>query len=370
MIYTMHVYMLCTLCTSCTKHATFLFFCFAEIMAADQQHLRHCLLFLFDSGMNGVEAHRRLVEVYGPDVISQRTCYNWFDRFREGDRSLQDESRSGRPPELDLEELRRLVEADPKQTARDLATILSTTHTTILHGLHSLGKVQKLHAWLPHVLTDNDKKRRMETCAHLLSWKRNKAWLNNVITCDEKWVCYSNVLRRHQWVNAEEQAQPEHKGELHEKKNLLCVWWGIHGIVHWELTPDNTTINADIYCTQLQRVKQKLDFATVQQDKVYLLQDNARPHVAKKTYELLLSFGWMTLPHPPYSPDLSPSDYHLFRSLQNHLDGKNFANRKLLETDLKHFFESKPPEFYITGINELPDRWRKVIAMDGEYIVD
>ena len=41
-------------------------------------------------------------------------------------------------------------------------------------------------------------------------------------------------------------------------------------------------------------------------------QDNARPHTAKKTLELIEYFGWEVVPHPPYSPYLAPSDYHLF----------------------------------------------------------
>ncbi|KAG5309538.1 SETMR methyltransferase, partial [Acromyrmex insinuator] len=45
---------------------------------------------------------------------------------------------------------------------------------------------------------------------------------------------------------------------------------------------------------------------------VSLLHDNARPHVAASTTALLNQFSWDVLTHPPYSPDLAPSDYHLF----------------------------------------------------------
>jgi len=44
------------------------------------------------------------------------------------------------------------------------------------------------------------------------------------------------------------------------------------------------------------------------------------------TRQKLLQHGWDVLPHPPYSPDLTPSDFHLFRSLQNSLNGKTFAS--------------------------------------------
>uniref|UniRef100_A0A8C5MXC0 Histone-lysine N-methyltransferase SETMAR n=1 Tax=Leptobrachium leishanense TaxID=445787 RepID=A0A8C5MXC0_9ANUR len=46
---------------------------------------------------------------------------------------------------------------------------------------------------------------------------------------------------------------------------------------------------------------------------------NARPHVALQTVALLQNFGWNTITHPPYSPDLAPSDYHLFPKLKEYL---------------------------------------------------
>ena len=47
-------------------------------------------------------------------------------------------------------------------------------------------------------------------------------------------------------------------------------------------------------------------------DNIHLLHDNAWPHTSIRTREIITSFRWTTLPHPPYSSDLAPSDYHLF----------------------------------------------------------
>jgi len=47
-------------------------------------------------------------------------------------------------------------------------------------------------------------------------------------------------------------------------------------------------------------------------DKVILQHDNAMPHVAKTVQETLQVLNWEILSHPSYSPDISPSDYHLF----------------------------------------------------------
>ena len=57
-------------------------------------------------------------------------------------------------------------------------------------------------------------------------------------------------------------------------------------------------------------------------------QDNTRAHTSLVTRKELLELGWEVMPHPPYSPDLAPSNYHLFRSLQNHLNGKTFDSNE------------------------------------------
>jgi len=41
----------------------------------------------------------------------------------------------------------------------------------------------------------------------------------------------------------------------------------------------------------------------------------ARSHVSLTTRQKLLQFDWDILSYPPYSPDIAPSDFHLFRFL-------------------------------------------------------
>ena len=80
--------------------------------------------------------------------------------------------------------------------------------------------------------------------------------------------------------------------------------------------------------------------------KIIFHYDNALPHVAISVKNYLENSGWEVLPHPPYSPDLAPYDYHLFQSMQNALIGIRFV------WDVIHKF---------------PERWVKVIASDGQY---
>uniref|UniRef100_A0A1I7U6J1 HTH_48 domain-containing protein n=1 Tax=Caenorhabditis tropicalis TaxID=1561998 RepID=A0A1I7U6J1_9PELO len=103
---------------------------------------------------------------------------------------------------------------------------------------------------------------------------------------------------------------------------------------------------------------------------IYFLHDNARPHVAKVTRQKIQELGWMILPHPPYSPDMAPTDYHLFRSLNHFLDGKEFHNQDDLRTAIQSFFDNKPRDFYRNGIEQLPTRWQYIVNNDGAYYVD
>ena len=76
------------------------------------------------------------------------------------------------------------------------------------------------------------------------------------------------------------------------------------------------------------------------------------------------------MPYPPYSPDLAPSVYHLFRPLQNHFNGKTFDSNEAIKNELIQFFASKNQTFYESGIMKLTERWQKVIEQNGQYIID
>ena len=108
----------------------------------------------------------------------------------------------------------------------------------------------------------------------------------------------------------------------HQKKVLLSVWWDYKRIVYFELLPPNRTINSVVYIEQLTKlnnaVEEKRPELTNRKDVFH--HDNARAHTSLVTRQKLLELGWDVLPHPPYTPDLTPSDYFLFRSLQNFLN--------------------------------------------------
>ncbi|CAH2089378.1 unnamed protein product [Euphydryas editha] len=74
-----------------------------------------------------------------------------------------------------------------------------------------------------------------------------------------------------------------------------------------------------------------------------------------------------TIRHPPYSPDLVPTDYHFFRDLDNFLREKKFASQDAVQNAFTQFVESRSPELYRKGINDLPIRWQQCIDNNGNY---
>lgn len=329
-------------------------------------HIRHCLLLQFDKGRNASEAVCRIKKVYPEACLSKSTAYEWFAKFSKGDRSLQDEPRSGRPSSIDDEALKSMIKADPHQTTSQLASRLGCDRTTVANHLHAMGKVRKLDKWVPHMLSDNNKIQRATICASLLSRHKEDPLFGRLITSDEKWILWDNQRRAYAWIDPDEPPQKVPKTDLHPRKVLLCIWWARFGVVHYELLKCGQTITADVYCAQLQRVHEaalKSRPALPNRNKVLLLHDNAKPHVAKKTQKKLKDLDWEILPHPPYSPDISPSDYHLFRSLDNFMRNRQFTDEGALKTALDNFITSRDRQFWENGIESLSERWKKLLIL-------
>ena len=57
--------------------------------------------------------------------------------------------------------------------------------------------------------------------------------------------------------------------------------------------------------------------------------------------------GIEVLPHPPYSPDLSPTDYHFFKHLDSFLRNKKFDDQRGVENAFEDFVEALDPQFFL-----------------------
>ncbi|GFY09176.1 mariner Mos1 transposase [Trichonephila clavipes] len=152
---------------------------------------------------------------------------------------------------------------------------------------------------------------------------------------------------------------------------MLSIWWGQLSVVYYELLKPTETITGDRYRTQLMRLSRALKDKRPQynerRNKVILQHDNVRPHVAKMIKTYLETLKWEVQPHPLYSPDLAPSDYHLFRLMAHGLADQHFRSYEEVKNWIDSWIASKDNQFFQRGIRTLPERWEKVVAGDGQY---
>jgi hypothetical protein len=68
---------------------------------------------------------------------------------------------------------------------------------------------------------------------------------------------------------------------------------------------------------------------------------------------------WEALLHPVYSPDLAPSDFHVFGPLKEALEGKKFRADDEVTLSVQRWLER--------GIMRLPEWWRRYVQVQGKY---
>ena len=161
------------------------------------------------------------------------------------------------------------------------------------------------------------------------------------------------------------------KPNIHGTKLMLCIWWDQLGVMYYGLLKPNETITGEVYRRQLRRLSRALREKRLQyadrHEKVILSYDKDWLHVAKPVKTYLETLKWEVLPHPLYSPDIAPSDYHLFRTMAHDMAGQRFTSYEDTKKWVDGWIAAKDALFFRDGIRKLPERWNKVVASDGQY---
>ena len=108
------------------------------------------------------------------------------------------------------------------------------------------------------------------------------------------------------------------------------------------------------------------------------MHDNAPAYKSRVAQATIRECKFEQLNHPPYSPDLAPSDYYLFRNLKSvvwqpillksHLRGTRCQDDDELKAATEAWFEDQIDDFYFKGIDCLKEKWAKCIEVKGDYI--
>jgi histone-lysine N-methyltransferase SETMAR len=167
---------------------------------------------------------------------------------------------------------------------------------------------------------------------HLLWYADEEDMLNRTVTRDESWVHHyqpeskcASMQRKH--PSSPSRSTKKFKVAPSAGKVMLTVFWDSQGVLFTYFQKHGENVNSASYCEALLKlqdaIRRKRPGKLARE--VLLRHDNARPHTARATQGRFQELQWEILEHPPYSPDLAPSDYHLIGALKRHLGSKRFT---------------------------------------------
>jgi histone-lysine N-methyltransferase SETMAR len=118
-----------------------------------------------------------------------------------------------------------------------------------------------------------------------------------------------------EWCHKGSPPPKKFKTQLSAGNIMASVFWDSEGVIHVDFLQHDVTINAQYYSTLLRndvhQAVQKKSHGKLSKI-IILLHDNARPHMPNLMKVTLAAVGWEIMNHPPYRPDVVPSDFHLF----------------------------------------------------------
>ena len=154
----------------------------------------------------------------------------WFKKFCKGDESLEDEECSGQPWEVDNDELRGSLKLILLELLKKLLKNSTLTILQLFDIWRKLDRWKRSISWYLVSWIKILKNHCLEVSSSLILCKTIKSFLDQIVTCDDKWIPWDNWQQPLQKLEQEE--GPKHfpkqtrtkKGSRSLFGGLLLVW--------------------------------------------------------------------------------------------------------------------------------------------------
>ena len=179
-------------------------------------------------------------------------------------------------------------------------------------------------------------------------------FFQRLVTGDETWVYHRDPESKMESMQWKHKTYPTPKN-LGLKSLLAKSWklffWDEERLLLLEFMPQKTTITEQTYANTITALREAIK--EKRRGKlsagVLLLHDNAPVHMSAKSQAAIRQCGFQQLNHPPYSPDLAPSHYFLFRVMNKFRRGKRFSSDEEVKEAVTTWFEEQSKDFFFQG---------------------
>ena len=300
--------------------------------------------------------------------------------FKRGDFSTCNAPRSGRPktvttPEI-IDQIHELILEDRRISAKLIAERLGISRGRVGSIIHEDVDMRNLSArWVPKCLNADQKPQQCQLSEQLLEFfSALSKWFPVAIGDHGRNVVISLWPVDKATINgvAAYRLTPPKKIPSSKTAGKFLAW--LFGIKTASSTFDylakGQTINAEYYLSLLVQLKDILKAKS--RGKVtkgaLFLRDNAPANRALATQKKLTYLGFKCLDHPPYSPDLAPSGYHLFPGLKKQLIGRHFSSDTEVIAVAETWLDGQPSDFFFEWFAKVEQRAKKCIEFRVEYV--
>ena len=192
-------------------------------------------------GKSFQECFQSLKHCFGDQSPSEATIFRRFRQFMSQARTLEDDNRCGQmtttvTPE-DVPRVESPIKKDPKMTCAEIQDIMKISSGSLTRIVHNnLGVRKRCTRWVPHNLSEEQKRGRVEWCNHMLRKidGGRSPHVRDIITGDESWVYQYDPETKQQsalWVFPYENPPVKFKRNRSASKQMIACFFAKIGHV-------------------------------------------------------------------------------------------------------------------------------------------
>jgi histone-lysine N-methyltransferase SETMAR len=185
------------------------------------------------------------------------------------------------------------------------------------------------------------------------------------MTLDESWF-YLSISNEIVWLQADQEPPESVKHMIGDRKMMVTIVWNPQGLHLIDGLPKGQRFSASYYVDMI--LRPLLENRSRGPGLHFIIHaDNARPHTAQNTLKFCQENGLKMAPHPPYSPDLAPSDFFLFGHVKHALEGMEFLSEEDLLAAIQHVLSNPTADTLMTVFANWVERLKWVSLNESHY---